>query len=89
MASGYLASDWLQVEKLPIVVVTQAISVMAFVVALRFVEGIYRGSLFGLQRQVWFNGANVVFCHLAPWGSNGGSSMGFTQRFRHFFSGKH
>ena len=64
MASGYLASDWLRVEKLPIVVVTQAISVMAFVVALRFIEGIYRSSLLGLQRQVWLNGANVVFATL-------------------------
>jgi len=69
VASGYLASDWLQVEKLPIVVVTQAISVMAFVVALRFVEGIYRGSLFGLQRQVWFNGANVVLATLRHGGA--------------------
>ena len=59
-ASGYLASDWLRGEKLPIAVVAQALSVMALVVALRFVEGIYRGSLIGLQRQVWYNGANAV-----------------------------
>ncbi len=59
-ASGYLASDWLRAEKLPIAVVAQALSVMALVVALRFVEGIYRGSLFGLQRQVWYNGANAI-----------------------------
>ena len=59
-ASGYLASDWLRAEKLPIAVVAQAFSVMALVVALRFVEGIYRGSLFGLQRQVWYNGANAI-----------------------------
>lgn len=58
--SGYLASDWLKADKLPIAVVAQALSVMAIVVALRFVEGIYRGSLFGLQRQVWYNGANAV-----------------------------
>lgn len=59
-ASDYLASDWLKVDKLPVPVVAQAISVMALVIALRFVEGIYRGSLFGLQRQVWYNGANAV-----------------------------
>lgn len=59
-ASGYLASDWLKAYKLPVAVVAQALSVMAFVVALRFVEGIYRGSLFGLQRQVWYNGANAI-----------------------------
>jgi len=59
-ASDYLASDWLRAEELPIAVVAQALSAMALVVALRFVEGIYRGSLFGLQRQVWYNGANAI-----------------------------
>jgi len=56
-ASGYLASDWLKTEKLSTAVVAQALSVMAFVIALRFVEGIYRGSLLGMQQQVWYNGA--------------------------------
>ncbi len=59
-ASGYLASDWLKADKFPTAVVAQALWVMAIVVALRFVEGIYRGSLFGLQRQVWYNGANAI-----------------------------
>lgn len=68
-ASGYLASDWLKSDKLPITDVSQAISVMALVVGLRFVEGIYRGSLFGLQRQVWYNGANAAVATLR----NGGA----------------
>lgn len=59
-ASGYLASDWLKAEKLPTEVVAQGLSVMAVVVAFRFVEGIYRGSLFGLQRQVLYNGINSI-----------------------------
>lgn len=63
-ASGYLASDWLRAEKLPTAVVAQALAVIALVVALRFVEGIYRGSLFGLQRQVWYNGANAILATL-------------------------
>lgn len=68
-ASGYLARDWLQAEKLPIAVVAQALSVMAFVVALRFVEGIYRGSLFGLQRQVSYNAANAVLVSVRQLGA--------------------
>lgn len=68
-ASGYLASDWLKADKLPTQVVAQAISVMALVVALRFVEGIYRGSLFGLQRQVWYNGANAAIATLRHGGA--------------------
>jgi O-antigen/teichoic acid export membrane protein len=63
-ASGYLASDWLRAEKLPTAVVAQALSAMALVVALRFVEGIYRGSLFGLQRQVWYNVASAILATL-------------------------
>jgi O-antigen/teichoic acid export membrane protein len=68
-ASGYLASDWLEAKKLPTTVVAQAVTVMAVVVALRFVEGIYRGSLFGLQRQVWYNGANAVLATLRHGGA--------------------
>ena len=56
-ASGYLAKDWIKAEQLPIEVVGQVLSIMALVVALRVCEGIYRGSLYGLERQVWYNGA--------------------------------
>lgn len=63
-ASGYLARDWLKADRLPVEVVADAISVMGLVVALRFIEGIYRGSLFGLQRQVWYNAVNAVIATL-------------------------
>jgi len=59
-ASDWLASNWLKADKLPTAIVTRAISIMAFLVALRVVEGIYRGALFGLQRQVWYNGATAI-----------------------------
>lgn len=54
-AANWLASDWLQAEKLPTTVVAQAFAIMGFVTALRFVEGIYRSSISGLQRQVLLN----------------------------------
>ena len=63
-ASGWLASDWLKAEKLPLEIVRGALAVMAFVVAFRFVEGMYRSALFGLQRQVWYNGANAALATL-------------------------
>lgn len=62
--SGYLASSWLKSDQLSTDVVAQALAVMALVVALRFCEGIYRGSLLGLQQQVWFNGANALLSTL-------------------------
>jgi O-antigen/teichoic acid export membrane protein len=64
VASGYLATDWLKVERLPTGVVADALAIMALVVALRFVEGIYRGSLVGLQRQVWYNSVTAALATL-------------------------
>ena len=63
-SSGWLASDWLKVDKLPIDAVQRAISIMALLVALRFVENIYKSALFGLQRQVWTNGVNAALATL-------------------------
>ncbi len=53
--SGWLATDWLKVETLPIDVVSQTIAIIGLVVALRFIEGLYRGAIIGLQKQVWLN----------------------------------
>lgn len=58
-ASTWLASDWLRADRLPIAEVAQSVSVMAWVLALRLVEGVYRGALLGLQRQVWLNVVNA------------------------------
>jgi len=68
-ASGYLASDWLKAERLPTGVVADALAIMAFVVAARFCEGIYRGSMFGLQRQVAYNCANALLATLRHGGA--------------------
>ena len=59
-AAGWLASEWLRAEKLSSGLVRTAISVMALVVAFRFVESIYRSALIGLQRQVRYNIANAT-----------------------------
>lgn len=59
-ASSYLASDWLNVGSLSAPMVAQALSIMGLIIGVRFVESIYRSSLFGLQRQVWYNVANAI-----------------------------
>jgi O-antigen/teichoic acid export membrane protein len=69
LTSDWLASDWLKAEKLEITVVAQSLSLMAVIVALRFVEGIYRGSLFGLQRQIWYNGASALLATIRQLGA--------------------
>ena len=70
-ASGWLASDWLRAEKLPIDAVAQAFSIMGAVAALRFVEGVYRSCIIGLQRQVLFNAVNSVLATLRGLGAVG------------------
>lgn len=59
-ASGFLAQNWLNAETIPASDVIQAILIMAFVIALRFGEGIYRGALLGLQEHVWFNSLSAA-----------------------------
>lgn len=68
-AAGWLATDWLVADRLPAEEVEQAIVVMGMVVSLRLVEGIYRGALLGLQRQVFFNLANSIIATLRAAGA--------------------
>jgi O-antigen/teichoic acid export membrane protein len=70
-ASGWFASDWLRAEKLSTHTLSQAFSIMGAVTALRFVEGIYRGCIIGLQRQVLFNVINSGLATLRGLGAVG------------------
>jgi O-antigen/teichoic acid export membrane protein len=70
-ASGWLASDWLRAENLPIDTVAQAFTIMGAVTASRFVEGIYRSCIIGLQRQVLFNCVNSTMATLRGVGAVG------------------
>lgn len=76
--SNWVAKDWLNSKGLSEVVVSQALSIMGLVAALRFVEGLYRGAMLGLQMHVWLNvvtsimatiravGAVLVLVWIAP-----------------------
>ena len=55
LSSSYIATGWLKLESLSPDVVTQAILLMALVIAFRFGESIYRGALYGLEKQVSYN----------------------------------
>lgn len=55
LVSTWISSFWFKPVNLEYSTVAFAISTMGFVCALRFVEGIYRSALMGLQRQVTFN----------------------------------
>lgn len=58
--STYISEHWLNVQKLSTDEVAIAVVLMGFVIALRFIEGIYKGALLGLQKQVAVNVVSVV-----------------------------
>jgi O-antigen/teichoic acid export membrane protein len=64
LASGWLASNWLHAEKLPLDTVASALSITGLVIACRWIGGLYRSAMAGLQEQVWLNTSNIVFATL-------------------------
>lgn len=54
-ASDFIASSWLNARTLSHDEVRHALIAMALVIGLRFVEGVQRSALIGLQHQVWLN----------------------------------
>lgn len=62
--SSWLATDWLQAKRLSTTEVAGAIALMGLVASLRMAEGLYRGAILGLQRQVWLNVIGAVFATL-------------------------
>lgn len=55
LSADWLSVRWFSTQSLTRDSIARAIGVMAFVVAFRFCESIYRGVLFGMERQVWYN----------------------------------
>ena len=60
LSGEWIASSWLQSNDLPTSVINQAIVIMGFVAALRFVEATYKSAIVGLQKQVLFNKINII-----------------------------
>lgn len=59
-ASRYIAQDWLQASQLPIAEVQTALQLMAIIIALRWMCGLYRGAISGSERLVWLGGFNSI-----------------------------
>lgn len=60
LGAGRIAHGWLKVQQLSLAEVQQAIMLMALIVALRWVCGLYRGAINGFERIVWLNGFNII-----------------------------
>jgi len=59
--SSLVARNWLKVQTLDLEVVASCIAIMGGIAGLRWLTGIYRSGLVGLDRQLSVNGATVVF----------------------------
>jgi O-antigen/teichoic acid export membrane protein len=66
--SSWIASNWLKVEKLNPLVVADALAIMGAVIAFRWLGGLYRSAISGLQEQVRLNMSNIVFATLRGFG---------------------
>ncbi|MFA6051834.1 MAG: oligosaccharide flippase family protein [Methylobacter sp.] len=64
LSSDYFAKKWLRADHLSTSDVAHALTLMTLVAALRLCESIYRGSLYGLEQQVWYNGIYSFFSTL-------------------------
>jgi O-antigen/teichoic acid export membrane protein len=71
MASGWLASNWVQPDAIPINTVARAFTLMGLVIAIRFFESIYISSIAGLQRQVLENIVTSIMATLRGLGAVG------------------
>jgi O-antigen/teichoic acid export membrane protein len=55
-----IAAGWLQVQRLPLEEVSNSIMLMALIIGLRWVSGLYRGAVAGFEHQVWLGGFNCA-----------------------------
>ena len=62
--SDWLAHSWLRAQKISEPELARALTIMGIVAALRFVEGIFRGAILGLHRQVLYNAIAVTMATL-------------------------
>jgi O-antigen/teichoic acid export membrane protein len=59
-AADQIAAHWLKVEQLPLDQVQLAIQLMAVIIGLRWVAGLYRGAIGGFEQQVWLGQLNAA-----------------------------
>lgn len=69
--SNWLAKDWLIVENLSVDLVVKAFIIMGILSSMRFIEGIYRSCLLGMQQHVKLNLINSIMATFRGLGAVG------------------
>ncbi|MDP4299856.1 lipopolysaccharide biosynthesis protein [Leptothrix discophora] len=59
LGADWIATRWLQAQSLPLEQVTLSVELMACIVGLRWVAGLYRGAIGGFEQQVWLGRLNA------------------------------
>ncbi len=63
-SAHYIANHWLKLQTLPFIEVQHCIESMAVLIGARWISGLYRGILNGLEKQVWLSAFNIIFITL-------------------------
>lgn len=64
LSSDFIANKWLNVNELSINEVQLSISIMAVIISLRWMGGLYRSAITGFEHIVWLNRFNVIIATL-------------------------
>lgn len=64
LGAEWIAEHWLNLGALPLGEAVFAIQVMALIIALRWICGLYRGVVIGAQRLVWLSGFSITITTL-------------------------
>lgn len=64
LGAGLIASSWLQPEQLRQEDVALAVALMGITIALRWISGLYRAAIGGLEDIVWLSGFSIVVATL-------------------------
>ncbi|ABB23640.1 oligosaccharide flippase family protein [Pelodictyon luteolum] len=67
-SSGYIAYSWLKASSLPYSEVHAAIGTMAFIIAFRWMGGLYRGAIVGSEKLAWLGGFNAFLATIKSLG---------------------
>lgn len=59
-----IASRWLHVQHLPLPEVQHSVMLMAGIVVLQWMTGLYRGAITGFERLIWLSGYNALIATL-------------------------
>jgi O-antigen/teichoic acid export membrane protein len=84
LASNWIATVWISSETLEIETIAYCIGLMGVIMGFRWISGLYRSGINGLEKQVWLNVANSVLISLKFVGAL--VLLAFvTQDIHHFF----